>query len=195
VLDAAVTTVLEKGYYQTSSNEIARRAGVTWGAIQHQFGTREALLLEVLNDRWATLQEVVATSEICGQTLEERLQAVLDVLALHYEQPAHLVQLQILLDLSHNPDTSKETREAIALHGAELTQAWQPLFVQALGEAAGETDLVVYAFTTLRGYLSARLIASSIADTADDTVQRELLVGGVAASLRAEAKRRGVTLL
>src|SRR4030088_799853 len=123
VLDAAVTTVLEKGYYQTSSNEIARRAGGTWGAIPHQCGTREALLLEVLNDRWATLQEVVATSEICGHTLEERLQAVLDVLALHYEQPADLVQLQILLDVIQIPDTSKETREVIALHGAELSQA------------------------------------------------------------------------
>jgi AcrR family transcriptional regulator len=194
VLDAAITSVLEKGYYQTSSNEIARRAGVTWGALQHQFGTREALLLEVLNDRWARLQELVATAELSGTTLEERLHALLNVLASHYAQPEHLVQLQILLDLSHNPDTSEETRDAIAKHGAELTHAWQPLFVQALGDAAQEPDLVLYAFSTLRGYLSAKLIASSIADTLDDTAQRQLLVRGVATSIRAEAKQRGVAL-
>jgi AcrR family transcriptional regulator len=194
VLDAAITSVLEKGYYQTSSNEIARRAGVTWGALQHQFGTREALLLEVLNDRWARLQELVATAELSGTTLEERLHALLNVLASHYAQPEHLVQLQILLDLSHNPDTSEETRDAIAKHGAELTHAWQPLFAQALGDAAQEPDLVLYAFSTLRGYLSAKLIASSIADTLDDTAQRELLVRGVATSIRAEAKQRGVAL-
>jgi AcrR family transcriptional regulator len=194
VLDAAIATVLERGYYQTSSNEIARRAGVTWGAIQHQFGTREALLLEVLNDRWANLQELVATAEVDGDTLEDRLRAVLDVLALYYEQPEHLVSLQILLDLTHNPKTSRETREAIAVHGAELTQAWRPLFVQALGDAAEETDLVLYAFATLRGYLSGRLIASSIADTSDDTFQRELLLRGVATAIRAEAAQRGVAL-
>jgi AcrR family transcriptional regulator len=194
VLDAAITSVLEKGYYQTSSNEIARRAGVTWGALQHQFGTREALLLEVLNDRWARLQELVATAELSGNTLEERLHALLDVLASHYAQPEHLVQLQILLDLSRNPDTSDETRDAIAIHGAELTHAWQPLFVQALGDAAHEPDLVLYAFSTLRGYLSAKLIASSLTDTLDDTAQRELLVRGVATSIRAGAKQRGVAL-
>jgi len=44
VLDAAIQTILEVGYYQASSNAIARRAGVTWGTLQHQFGTREALL-------------------------------------------------------------------------------------------------------------------------------------------------------
>ena len=56
VLDAAEECILELGYYQASSNEIARRAGVTWGVIQHQFGTREGLLLAVLNDRWASMQ-------------------------------------------------------------------------------------------------------------------------------------------
>ena len=39
VLDAVVRTILEVGYYKASSNEIARRAGVTWGAIQHLFGS------------------------------------------------------------------------------------------------------------------------------------------------------------
>jgi len=194
MLDAAVETILEKGYYQASSNEIARRAGVTWGTIQHQFGTREALLLAVLNDRWAVFDARMATAEIKGDTLEDRLTAVLDVLASHYEQPAQLAQLQILLDLSRNPNTSAETRRAIAEHGAELTRAWRPLFDRALGEVAREDDLLRYAFLTLRGYLSGSLIASSIAEVGDDTVPRALLVEGVAAAIRAEAGRRGITV-
>src|SRR3954454_10813625 len=72
VIDAAVATILEMGYYQASSNEIARRAGVTWGALQHQFGTREGLLLEVLNDAWATLHEQMLAADVAGATLEER---------------------------------------------------------------------------------------------------------------------------
>src|SRR5204863_9371264 len=176
VIDAAIATILEKGYYQASSNEIARRAGVTWGALQHQFGTRQGLLLEVLNDGWATLHEHMVTAEVTGDTLEARLHSVVDVLALHYEQPEHLVQLQLLLDLSRNPNTSKTTRKAIAAHGAELMRAWQPLFDRALGDAAREPDLVRYAFLTLRGYLQGRVIAASIADVGGDAVDRELLV-------------------
>jgi AcrR family transcriptional regulator len=194
VLDAVVSCILEQGYYQASSNEIARRAGVTWGTIQHQFGSREALMIAVLEDGWRRLHESVGTEQIVGGSLEVRLWAVLDVLATYYESREHLAQIQIILDFTANPDTSAETRRAIERHGHELTRAWEPLFAQALGDAAKERDLVVYAFTTLRGYLTGRLIAESIADIPGDTVLRQLLVNGVASSLRAEARRRGVSL-
>jgi AcrR family transcriptional regulator len=194
VLDAVVGCILERGYYQASSNEIARRAGVTWGTIQHQFGSREALMIAVLEDGWRRLHESVGTEQIVGGSLEVRLWAVLDVLATYYESREHLAQIQIILDFTANPDTSAETRRAIERHGHELTRAWEPLFAQALGDAAKERDLVVYAFTTLRGYLTGRLIAESIADIPGDTVLRQLLVNGVASSLRTEARRRGVSL-
>jgi len=194
VLEAVVACILEQGYYQASSNEIARRAGVTWGAIQHLFGSREALMIAVLEDGWRRLHERVATEKIAGGSLEARLRAVLDVLGSYYESPEHLAQIQIILDFTANPDTSAETRRAIERHGRELTKAWEPLFAQAVGDAAADHDLVVYAFTTLRGYLTARLIAASIADIPDDAVQRRLLINGVAAALRSEARRRGVPL-
>jgi hypothetical protein len=119
---------------------------------------------------------------------------VFEVLAAHYGAPEHLVQLQILLDLSHNPKTSAETRRAVAAHGAKLTRAWQPLFEGALGEAARETDLVRYAFLALRGYLQGGIIAAHIADMTDDTVPRRLLIEGVADAIQAEAGRRGIEL-
>ncbi|HXY93083.1 MAG TPA: TetR/AcrR family transcriptional regulator [Acidimicrobiia bacterium] len=194
VLDAAVATILEKGYYQASSNEIARRAGVTWGAIQHQFGTREALLLEVLDRRWRRQLEAVATATVVGVTLEERLHCVLDVLASHYAQPDHLVAILIVLDLSHNPATSAETRREMTRHGAELEQAWQPLFAQALGSAASERDLVVYAFSALRGYLTGWLVSTSTGPRSDDTFARDLLVRGVASTIREEAAARGLAV-
>ena len=133
-------------------------------------------------------------AEIRGVTLEARLERVLEVLATHYSAPEHLVQLQILLDLTHNPDTSAETRDAIAAHGRALNDAWHPLFVQALGPAARFTSLVAYAFLTLRGYLQSQLIASSIAETASDARQRDLLVRGVASAIREEAAARGVEI-
>jgi len=192
VLDAAVASILEQGYYQTSSNEIARRAGVTWGAIQHTFGTREALLVEVLNERWEALNARLETADITGDTLEERLTSVLLVLDSHYGRPEQLAQLEILIDLTHNPETSDDVREAVAAHGRLLNEAWKPFFTQALGPAARYPSLVTYAFMTLRGYILGRLIASSIAEISDDTRQRDLLVRGVAAAIREDARERGV---
>jgi AcrR family transcriptional regulator len=189
VLQAAIDSILEKGYYRTSSNEIARRAGVTWGTLQHQFGSREGLLLEVLSDRWSDFEALVATATVEGATLEERLQCLFGVLGSHYARPEQLVQLQILLDLSRDPRTSMETRRAIAVHGSELGRAWRPLFEQALGEAANDERLVRYAFSALRSHLIGHLISTSLADLADladDTELRSLLVRGVASVIREE---------
>lgn len=194
MLDAAVECILERGYYKTSSNEIARRAGVTWGTLQYQFGTRDAILIEVLNDRWDTLQRTLATTEVVGETIEDRLGAVLDALATYYGVPAHLAQIQILLDLTHNPDTTSEIRRAVAAHGRQLVRAWQPLFAQALGDGAAEDDLVIYAYTTLRGYLTGYVISSTIADIKNDRATRQLVVRGVAAAIREVAAERGIVV-
>jgi hypothetical protein len=126
--------------------------------------------------------------------LQVRLTRVFEVLAEHYGAPDHLVQLQILLDLSHNPKTSAETRRAVAAHGEKLTRAWVPLFEGALGDAARDTDLVRYAFLTLRGYLQGGIISAHIADMTDDTVPRRLLIEGVAAAIEAEARSQGIEI-
>lgn len=192
VLRAAIACVIERGYRETSTNEIARRAGVTWGVIQHQFGTREQLLLAVLDHIWARLQGLVRDAEITGETLDDRLDAVLVVLAAHYGDPWHLVELQIGLDLGTNPSTSAETRVAVTRHGARLAEVWQPFWTEALGDLAAERELVGYAFTTLRGYLVGRLVMGRFGRVGPDAAERRLLVEGVAASLRAEARRRGL---
>jgi AcrR family transcriptional regulator len=192
VIDAAVESILDVGYYESSSNEIARRAGVTWGVIQHQFGTREALLLEVLDDMWARLQASVANADVGTGSLEARLHALLDVLALHYGSPEHLVALQIGLDLANNPNTSAETRRAVIRHADRLARAWQPLSVDTLGPLADDPELVSYTFATLRGYLIGYTTAREFGPKKRDETERQLLVDGIAASLRAEAKRRGL---
>jgi AcrR family transcriptional regulator len=194
IIDAVVHTILEQGYYQASSNAIARRAGVTWGAIQHLFGSREALMIAVLEDGWQRLVDRMAAEKIAGGALEARLRAVLDVLSTYYESPDHIAQTQILLDFTSNPATSDETRKAIARHGEALNRAWQPLFEQALGEGAQDRDLVLFAFYTLRGYLGSRGIAETIAAVPGDAAQRQMLVSAVAAELRNEGRRRGIRL-
>jgi AcrR family transcriptional regulator len=208
VLDAVVATVLEVGYYKASSNEIARRAGVSWGSIDHLFGSREQLMLDVVNDLGAQLERRFAEATIEGTSLEERLASVLDVLASHYSQGEYLVQMQILLDLSANPKMSPRDRSAVRRNdGEQFDRLAHPLFEKALGDvAAAEPDLVVYAFMTMRGYLTTAAFAKLVAEFrqgavvrlmerhTDESVLRELLVRGIATTIRDEAKRRGYTV-
>src|ERR1700691_1246633 len=67
-IEAAVTCILENGFYRASTNEIARTAGVTWGVIQHYFGTREALMLAVLQEGAGEFFASVENRHIEGET-------------------------------------------------------------------------------------------------------------------------------
>lgn len=194
MLDAVVECILENGYYEASSNAIARHAGMTWGAIQHQFGTRQALLLAVLEDRWRRLTDSIETAEVSGATLEERLACVLVALEVEYGDPEHLVVLQIMLDLIQSPATSEATKRAVAEHGRELVRVWQPLFARAMGEAARDDDLVRYAFLAIRGYLSANTMAARLVPQRPDAPVRTLLLRGIACAIRERAAQAGLGL-
>jgi TetR/AcrR family transcriptional regulator, regulator of cefoperazone and chloramphenicol sensitivity len=50
VIEAAICTIVEQGFYRASSNAIAERAGLSWGVIQYHFGSRESLMLAVLEE-------------------------------------------------------------------------------------------------------------------------------------------------
>jgi AcrR family transcriptional regulator len=194
VLDAVVECILENGYYEASSNAIARTAGVTWGAIQHQFGTRQGLLLAVIEDRWHRLTDRLESADVAGDTLEERLACVMDALADHYGNPESLVVMQIMLDLIQSPGTSDATKRAVARHGRELTRVWRPLFTKALGEAASDETLVRYAFLTIRGYLSANVMAGRLMPQRPDGEVRTMLLRGVASAIRERAAEAGLSI-
>jgi AcrR family transcriptional regulator len=192
MLDAVVECILDNGYYEASSNAIARQAGVTWGAIQHQFGTRQALLLAVLEDRWQRLTDRIEATEVSGGTLEGRLACVMGALEEHYGTPEYLVFTQVMLDLIQSPSSSAATKRAVAEHGRNLTRVWRPLFAKALGEAAREEELVRYAFLAIRGYLGANTMAARLAPQRRDGAVRELLLQGVACAIRGRAAEAGL---
>lgn len=50
ILEAVVESIGEVGFQRTTATEIARRAGVTWGAVQHHFGAKGGILEAVLED-------------------------------------------------------------------------------------------------------------------------------------------------
>jgi len=202
VLDAVVATVIDIGYYKASSNEIARRAGVTWGSIQHLFGSRDQLMLDVLNDIGSSMTQRFASAVIEGDTLEERLANVLAVLATHYEQDIYLVQMQILLELSATSSTSDGQHHAVQRQNSEMfDHLAQPLLEKAIGPLAQDRDLVMYAFMTMRGFLTSYAIGRRISElpammvlmrnSGNNDAVRDLVVRGVARTMRDEAARRG----
>jgi AcrR family transcriptional regulator len=72
LIDAAAAVIGEKGWDRTSLEEVARRAGMTRGAIYGNFANREELFLAVLQTRW----QPVAPRFAPGTTFRQHMHAV-----------------------------------------------------------------------------------------------------------------------
>ena len=147
LLDAAIACIAEEGYYRASSNHIARRAGVTWGVIQHYFGTREQLLLEVARGRAARLVATVETATITGDTTRARLESLAEVVWSYYCQPEFLVGAQIVMNLSRDSATATETVKALDEISQRWTAGWQHLVDQVIAperQPAGFRTALLY---------------------------------------------------
>lgn len=152
VIDAAVACILELGFYRASSNEIARRAGVTWGVIQHYFGTREALMEAVLEDAAQRFAESVESVHIGGDSVSARVQQLIDVLSSHYARPEYLAHLQVLLSMDHDPRTSAEVRATLRHTAERMHDHIKRLLRETLGPAARVNELASTVFVVLRGF-------------------------------------------
>jgi AcrR family transcriptional regulator len=160
ILDAAIASILELGFYRASSNEIARRANMSWGSIQYHFGSREALLLAVIEELNRRFTVSVNRARISGETLEDRLRSLYDILATQYADPVYLARLQIILNLSHDPGTSAGVVSSLARQAEIAGQDLSRLFRETLGDQVSKATTTAI-FHAMRGWALSRQIADA----------------------------------
>ena len=161
VIQAALDCILDRGFYRASSNEIARRAGVTWGVIQYHFGTRERLLVAALRDATGQLVAHLERADVSGATVEERVRKCLAVLAGWYGSPTYLAYLQIILNLSHDPATSADAAQALTESNDHAQQRITELLDRVVGRAGSNPELRAMLFHVGRGFALSNLITEA----------------------------------
>jgi AcrR family transcriptional regulator len=152
VIESAIECITEEGLYRASSNAIAERAGLSWGVIQYHFGSRELLMLAVLEEGTRRLVEDLSTADIVGETLTERIESYGDILTRYYADPHYLAFLQVLLNLRHDPRTSAQTLETVTqITGTVEEQLDRLTKVLFEGMAVRQNTLRGLVFHVLRG--------------------------------------------
>lgn len=196
VLDAAVQCILEQGLYRASSNAIAEQAGLSWGVIQYYFGTREALMLAVLEEGARRLGSAVQDATITGGTLAARVDSYMEILAGYYGSPDYLVFTQVLISLSHDPRTSAQTRERLERVNARTQPPLLRLQAQVLEGTGVERQAVEsLLFHSLRGLALSHVMFATIPSAdlplvaQDFPEQRKLLAQALALLIDAESAR------
>ena len=191
VVEAAVECILEEGFYRASTNAIARRAGVTWGVIQHHFGTREALMLAIFQRAAGRMDELFGAADVSGGAIEDRVEALAELVWSFYRQPEFLAYVQVLLNLGQDPRTADQTLETLASLNARMASHLPRLRSQVLGEnVPGGAERFRFVFETLRGVAVNQQILLALPGRASNETRaqdrdRDTLVAVLAGHLRA----------
>jgi AcrR family transcriptional regulator len=180
VIIAAQDAIYDLGFSKASSREIMRRSGLTFGVIQHHFGTYEALLVATIEHAVESQRALLATLEVEGTTTEEKLTWIADAIWEYYKRPAYVTYLEIYTNLVRDPSTSEEAIEGIKKINAEVERLWGDLMRRTFGRTPEQFVLQRLLFGTMRGLAISRWLNQG---KRAYSAERQMLVAGLAAYL------------
>lgn len=99
IIDATVACIDSFGFPKTTMQKVARRAGVTVGAVQHHFPSKSELLAGVLEDGFRNASFEREHIHFSGKPLQERVSLFVDHSWLLYREPTFQANLHILLGM------------------------------------------------------------------------------------------------
>jgi AcrR family transcriptional regulator len=130
LMDAVVECISEVGLARTTAPEIARRAGVTWGAVQHHFGDKDGMLVSVLDDSFRRFAEGLEGIALEGTPLEKRVSLFIDRAWDHFSSAHYRSTHEILTHYLGREDT-RARRDWRDRMSRDWDRIWRRLFADA----------------------------------------------------------------
>jgi AcrR family transcriptional regulator len=158
ILEAVVCSIDEVGFARTTSQRIAHCAGVSVGAVQHHFASKDAILAAVLERSVRSLEARFEGVAVEGATLAERVGAFVDRAWLHYGSAAFRSTAEILAnarDLASG-ETDAPYAPAILASARGATRLWNRVFAGIDLPAQRQREIRRFAFAALTGLANAK---------------------------------------
>jgi AcrR family transcriptional regulator len=183
LIGAVVESIAEVGLARTTAPEIARRAGVTWGAVQHHFGGKDGMLVAVLDDSFRRFAERLEGIPLEGTSLEKRASLFIDRAWEHFSSAHYRSTYEILLHYlgRKGPRRHGNWRERLF---AGWDRIWRRLFADARLTRQRHFVLQHYTISVLSGLASTLMLEGGEAalrpaelELLKDTLARELARG------------------
>lgn len=158
ILVAVVESISEVGFRRTTAAEITRRAGLTWGAVQHQFGDKEGILRAVLRDSFDRFAERLAEVPSAEAPLDERVDAFVERAWEHFGSAQYRSTFEILLSVEAPASGAEPAWQA------EMMEAWSRIWTGVFADSplppAASVGLQRYTIAALVGIAALRMIGT-----------------------------------
>lgn len=181
VMASVVESIAEVGYQKTTAAEIARRAGVTWGAVQHHFGDKDGILMAVLVQSFDRFALALGEAPAEGEEPERRVARFVDRSWEHFASPHYRSTFEILLNLPPDLELSWQSE----MLGA-WTRIWSEYFPSSALSRRRTVDLMHYTISVLSGLAATKILEGPDARIRaaelgflKDTLYRELTPAGL----------------
>jgi AcrR family transcriptional regulator len=97
ILNAVISIIQEGGFGSASSSKIAERAGVTWGAVQHHYGSKEDILRAIMDLSHDKFIVLTSDETIRQGSMADRVERFVDAMWAHYQSDLYFAAMEILL--------------------------------------------------------------------------------------------------
>ncbi len=157
ILRAVVESIAEVGYQRTTATEIARRSGVTWGAVQHHFGGKGGILRAVLQDSFEHFAALIADVPVDGTSVETRVSTFVDRAWDHFRSDRYRSAFEILVNHAgrEDDDPDRDWR-------GEMFRAWGRVWSSLFGDLgltrAHSVRLQHYTISVLSGLATMQML-------------------------------------
>ena len=172
LVQAAIDTICDRGLADATAARIASRAKMTRGAVQHHFGTRDDLLVAVIDNFAKKLFSRSDDPDMRGSSLEARVRDICDKYWSIVGSRHFIAVIQVLLGLRNNPTVYRHLLDKMQWFESELDRRWVELF-QDLGISPARLAVARHiALASMRG-LAIRMVYRK--DRTRWAVEREFL--------------------
>ena len=160
VLRAVVASIDDVGFQRTTAAEIARRAGVSWGAVQHHFGDKEGILIAALEESFQVFAEKLGVPPDGAMALEDRVELFVARSWEHFRSAHYRSTFEILINL---PTKIEMPWQRGVLD--EWQRIWSRFFPESKPRERQQIDLMLYAISVLTGLSATRMLEGRPART------------------------------
>jgi AcrR family transcriptional regulator len=151
LVQAAVQLLATAGFAKTTTQSIAKQAGVTTGALHHHFPTKEDLMLAVLDQSAITVEAKLQAQTVAPFAGKASIRDIVDHLWQIYGQADYWAVWEIIIGTRTDPDVHAKVLDHRSQSMANVVQPFLKRIESFTGSAGQGADIFEFMLITIRG--------------------------------------------
>ena len=124
-----IELIRRTGMANVTVANIVTQTGVSWGAMQNLFGTKDYVLVAICEEAIGTMiGRLDALSCPPGSSVAQRVRAIIDCTRAIFEEPAFSVAAEIYRNAPQDEAVRRKLRKALREGRANMDRTWRHLF-------------------------------------------------------------------